>query len=136
MYLSVTIIVKLGIRILPWTVIEVTEDLLFQDIFLRIKAGCYEGIINVRDKLCLAVLKVVFVGSSKECLSIVSSSASVHGVCLVFGVFLKFEVEVDKKLARAPLQVYLIRSPMLSPCLCKLRGLYSLQTMVYQTKRL
>ena len=71
--------------------------------FLRIKAGCYEGIINVRDELRLAVLKVVFVGSSKECLSIVSSSASVHSVCSVFGAFLKFEVEVDKETSTCPI---------------------------------
>ena len=86
MYLSITIIVRLGINVLLWTVIEVAEDLSFQDLFLRIKKGCYEAIMKVTDELCLAVLKAVFVGSSKEYLSIVSSSASIlfSSACILF----------------------------------------------------
>ena len=54
------------------------------------------------EELRLAVVKGVYVGSSKESLSAVSVTASIFGVCSVFGSFLKYEVEVDKETSTCP----------------------------------
>ena len=80
-------LVRFGTRVVPWTVIEIVDDLSFEQLLLKIKVGCFECVVQMTEELRLAVVKGVFVGSSKENLSTVSVTASVFGVCSVFGSF-------------------------------------------------
>jgi len=100
--LSVTVLVRFGVRVVPWTVIEIVDDLSFEQLFSNIKTGCFERVVKMTEELRLAVVKGVYVGLYKESLSAVSFTASIFGVCSVFGSFLKYEVEVDKETSTCP----------------------------------
>ena len=88
MNLSVTVFVRFGIYVVPWTVIEIVDDLSFEQLFSKIKAGCFGRVAKMIKELRLAVVKGVYVGSSKESLSAVNVTASIFGVCSVFDSFL------------------------------------------------
>jgi len=94
-YLNVTVLVRFGI-------LDIADDLPFEELFSKIKVGCFECVVKMTEELRLAIVKGVFVGSSKENLSTVSVTASAVGVCSVFGSFLKYEVEVDKQPSMCP----------------------------------
>jgi len=87
MYVSVTVLVRFGVRVVPWTVIETVNDLSFEQLFSKIKAGCFERVVKMTDKLRQSVVKGAFVGSSKDNLSTVSITAFVVGVYSVFLIF-------------------------------------------------
>ena len=63
------------------TVIEIVDDLSFEQLFSKIKAGCFERVVKMTEELRLAVVKGVYVGSSKESSNAVSVTASIFGVC-------------------------------------------------------
>jgi len=108
MYVSVCVAVTCSTVTVPWTIIEVTEDVTFRVLFEKLQAGVFDIISS--EKLCLSRLRTVRVGSSKESLNIVSDTSSVHSVCSSFGSFIKYEVEVCEdtsdssisKVAKAP----------------------------------
>ena len=46
MYVSVTVLVRFGVRVVPWTVIETVNDLSFEQLFSKIKAGCFKRVVK------------------------------------------------------------------------------------------
>lgn len=95
MYICVSVSVKFGPQLVPWTVVELAEDSSFDAMFLKIQAGAFD-IIPVSDNLRKSILVQALAGSTKESLNVVSTTASVLGVCGIFGATVKFVVEVEE----------------------------------------
>jgi len=51
MYISVTVLIRFGVRVVPWTVIEIVDDLSFEQLFSKIKAGCFKRVIKMTEEL-------------------------------------------------------------------------------------
>ena len=97
MYISVLVSESLGKLIVPWTIIEFHEEgLSFGDLLSCIKAGRF-SVIEVSDDLNRAKLMKTFVGNKPDALMVSGSDQYVITVCLQFGIYVKFSVELPKE---------------------------------------
>ncbi|XP_019859353.1 PREDICTED: uncharacterized protein LOC109587561 [Amphimedon queenslandica] len=101
MYLSVCI--SNEIIIVPWTIIQQSDDISFSALFLLIKSGSISGICP-SEYLTRCFLVKVYVGQSQDVLNIVEMGQSVIGVCSIFGCFIKFEVDRELWMPGEPLE--------------------------------
>ena len=65
---------------IPWTVVQVEPGLTFVQLFRKIVAGAHP-MLEVDEGLSQAILSNVFVGQSKESLSVVDKSLLIDEVC-------------------------------------------------------
>ena len=94
MFLSVSVAVTLGRRLVQWTIIDIQHnDRSFLDLFNEVKAGKFDC-IKVIDQLAQATLQHVFVGKDKDKTMMTSAHHSVFSICKEFGKYVKFVVEV------------------------------------------
>ena len=94
MFLSVSVAVTLGRRLVQWTIIDIQHnDRSFLDLFNEMKAGKFDC-IEVIDELAQATLQHVFVGKDKDKTMMTSAHHSVFSICEEFGKYVKFVVEV------------------------------------------
>jgi len=100
MYASVTVLVRSGVRIVPSTPLEIADDLPFEQLFSKIKAGCFE---QITEELTLSVVKEAFVGLSRDNLSTVHEYNCFCCWCM-FGFQLVFKIR--SKLKCVPLQAF------------------------------
>ena len=71
----------------PWTVVQVEDGLTFVTLFQKILAGAHPR-LQVDEQLSLSTLDKVFVGHSKEAMSVVDEKLGVNDVCSLFGSYL------------------------------------------------
>jgi len=69
------------------------EDQTFVDLFCVIKASQFNTIVVSDDLKCARLLKI-FVGIKLEALMVTAPNDRVFTVCMQFGIFIKFSVEV------------------------------------------
>ena len=94
MFISVLVTGGLGRPLVPWSIIEVTdEEKTFENVLQSMQAGRFE-IVVVSDDLKRATLKKASVGSKQESLMVTNNSQSVCRVCGQFGSYVKLTVEV------------------------------------------
>ena len=72
-----------------WTVIQVETGLTFSALFSKIVAGTHPH-LNVDEELPQSRLDKVFVGHTKDLLSIMDEQLIVDDVCVMFGQHVKF----------------------------------------------
>ncbi len=77
--------------LIPWTVVQIVSGLTFVELFVKIIAGGHPMLI-VNEYLSRCTLDKVFLGQSKDALSVVDSKLVIDDVCSVFGQFVKFAV--------------------------------------------
>ena len=78
---------------IPWTVVQVESGLTFVQLFQKILAGAHP-MLAVDEYLSQSVLEKVFVGQSRESLSVVDESLVIDYVCL-FGQHVKYVVMIQ-----------------------------------------
>ena len=94
MFLSVSVAVTLGKRLVQWTIIDIQHnDRSFLDLFNEVKAGKFDC-IEVIDKLAQATLHHMFVGKDKDKTMMTSAHHSAFSMCEEFGKYVKFVVDV------------------------------------------
>ena len=94
MFLSVSVAVTLGKRLVQWTIIDIQHNgRSFLDLFNEVKAGKFDC-IEVIDELAQATLRHVFVGKDNDKTMMTSAHHSVFSICEEFGKYVKFVVEV------------------------------------------
>ena len=79
MYICLSVSVKFGPQLVPWTVVELAEDSSFDALFLKIQARAFD-IISVSDNFRKTILLQALAGWMKESLNVVSTTTSVLGV--------------------------------------------------------
>ena len=77
--------------LISWTVIQVESGQSFKELFVKVAAGAYPR-LPVDEELSLSRLDRVFVGQSKDSLSLIDESLRVEDVCRMFGHHVKFSV--------------------------------------------
>jgi len=80
------VLVKFGVHAVPWTVVEIADDLSFEQLLSKIKAGCFKCVVKITKELRLSVVKGAFVGLSRDNLSTMSITASIVGFQLIFKI--------------------------------------------------
>ena len=78
---------------IPWTVVQVEDGLTFLTLFLSIKCGAHPR-LTADEQLSASNLNKVFVGHTKESLSVVDEWLIVNDVCSVFGSHIKYLVQL------------------------------------------
>ena len=76
----------------PWTIVQIEPGLTFVQLFQKIVAGAHPMLV-VDEGLSRAILSNVFVGQSKESLSVVDKSLLIDEVCNTFGHHIKYVAE-------------------------------------------
>ena len=79
---------------ISWTVIQVEDGLTFVTLFWSIIAGSHPR-LHVDEVLSRSTLEKVFVGHSKEAMSIVDELLGVNDVCSLFGSHIKYLVRLQ-----------------------------------------
>ena len=79
---------------ISWTVIQVEDGLTFVTLFRSIIAGSHPR-LHVDELLSRSTLEKVFVGHSKEAMSIVDELLGVNDVCSLFGSHIKYLVRLQ-----------------------------------------
>ena len=77
--------------LVPWTVIQVETGLTFSELFAKLLAGSHP-MIRVNEGMSGSSLEKVFVGQSKESISVVDKQLILDDVCKLFGQHIKFNV--------------------------------------------
>jgi len=77
---------------IPWTVVQVEDGLTFVTLFHKILAGSHPR-LQVDEQLSRSTLDKVFVGHTKESLSVVDEKLVVNDVCSTFGSHIKYSVQ-------------------------------------------
>ena len=77
----------------PWTVFQADPDISFLEIFIKIASGGVP-VIAPSAELAEAEVERVFVGSSRECLSVVYRNLLISDVCKAFGQFVRYNVVI------------------------------------------
>ncbi len=80
--------------LVPWTVFQADPDASFLNLFNKITSGKV-SVIETTDDLSRAELERVFVGTSKEILSVVDCHLLLSDVCKVFGQFVRYNVVIE-----------------------------------------
>lgn len=89
MYLSVLVTCGLGRPIVPWSILEVSdEDKSFENLLESLQAGCFD-LVEVSEDLKKAKLKKCLVGVKADSLMVASNSQSVCRICTQFGCYVK-----------------------------------------------
>ena len=79
---------------ITWTVIQVEDGLTFVTLFQSIIAGSHPR-LHVDELLSRSTLEKVFVGHSKEAMSVVDELLGVNDVCSLFGSHIKYVVRLQ-----------------------------------------
>lgn len=95
--ISVTILCC-GRCLVPWTVFQADPGVLFSALYTAIACGGVSVIVPTSE-LSTATLERVFVGASKESLSVVDCSLLIGEVCGLFGRFVRYNVVLDVQAA-------------------------------------
>ncbi len=77
--------------LVPLTVIQVETGLTFSELFAKLLAGSHP-MIRVNEGMSGSCLEKVFVGQSKEYISVVDKQLILDDVCKLFGQHVKFSV--------------------------------------------
>ena len=84
-------VVSTGNSHIPWTVVQIEPCLTFIELLAKILSGVYQ-MLHVDEFLSQSKLDKVFVGQSRDCLSIVDEKLVIDDVCKAFGQHVKFVV--------------------------------------------
>ena len=102
MLLSVTVSVRQGRSLLPWTIIEVNEDdYTFETFFTNIQGGRFDAVTVSEDMKSARLLRSL-VGQKRDELMITSNGLSVLEVCWEFGKFVRLSVELPSRQPSEP----------------------------------
>ena len=74
---------------ITWTVVQVETGLTFSGLFSKIVAGAHPRLV-VNEELSRSNLDKVYVGHTKDSLSVVNKQLIVDDVCAMFGQHVKF----------------------------------------------
>ena len=81
---------------IAWTVVQVEDGLTFVTLFQKILAGAHPR-LQVDEQLSRSTLDKVFVGHSKESMSVVDDELVVNDVCSMFGSHIKYLVQLNNE---------------------------------------
>ncbi len=85
-------VVSTGNSHIPWTVVQIEPGLTFIELLAKILSGAYQ-MLHVDEFLSQSIkLDKVFIGQSRDCLSIVDEKLVIDDVCKAFGQHVKFVV--------------------------------------------
>lgn len=79
---------------IAWTAVEIEDGLTFVTLFQKILAGAHQR-LQVDEQLSYSTLDKVFVGYSKDSMSIVDNRIFINDVCSMFGSHIKYLVQLQ-----------------------------------------
>ena len=86
---------------IAWTVVQIEDGLTFVTLFQKILAGAHPR-LQVDEQLSHWTLDKVFVGHSKDSMSVVDDTLVVNDVCSMFGSHIKYLVQLQLTVQDAP----------------------------------
>ena len=85
-----------NLTIVAWSIVSVTADMTFTNLFDSLKPGKYT-IIPTSKKLTHSEIEKVFIGKDKTLLSVVDQRLNIVKVTFLFGSYVKFIVKFPDK---------------------------------------
>ena len=86
---------------IAWTVVQVEDGLTFVTLFQKILTGAHPW-VQVDEQLSHSTLDKVFVGHSKESISVVDEKLVMNDVCSMFSSHIKYLVQLQLTVPDVP----------------------------------
>lgn len=94
---------------ITWTVVQIEDGLTFLTLFQKILAGAHPQ-LQVDEQLSHSTLDKVFVGHSKDSLSVVDDKLAINDVCSMFGSHIKYLVQLQVTVSDIPYSSQTLRN--------------------------
>ena len=94
---------------ITWTVVQIEGGLTFVTLFHKILGGAHPRLL-VDEQLSYSTLDKVFVGQSKDSMSVVDDKLVIDDVCSMFGSHIKYLVQLQVTVQDAPQSSHTLRS--------------------------